>query len=58
MRQETQEIVADSLESLGIDVEIVRVRVDDFFSADPKETDSLNHFLCRHAGVFHRQRKP
>jgi len=46
VRQETQEIVADSLESLGIDVEIVRVRVDDFFSADPKETDSLNHFYA------------
>jgi peptide/nickel transport system substrate-binding protein len=46
VRQQTQEIVADSLEELGIDVEIVRVRVDDFFSADPKETDSLNHFYA------------
>ena len=46
VRQETQAIVADSLEELGIDVEIVRVRVDDFFSADPKETDSLNHFYA------------
>lgn len=46
VRQETQAIVADSLEALGIDVEIMRVRVDDFFSADPKETDSLNHFYA------------
>jgi peptide/nickel transport system substrate-binding protein len=46
VRQETQAIVSDSLEELGIDVEIVRVRVDDFFSADPKETDSLNHFFA------------
>lgn len=46
VRQETQSIVADSLEDLGIDVEIVRVRVDDFFSADPEETDSLNHFFA------------
>ncbi len=46
VRQETQALVADSLEELGIDVEIVRVRVDDFFSADPEETDSLNHFYA------------
>jgi len=46
VRQETQAIVAESLEELGVDVEIVRVRVDDFFSADPQETDSLNHFFA------------
>jgi peptide/nickel transport system substrate-binding protein len=46
VRQETQAIVAESLEELGLDVEIVRVRVDDFFSADPQETDSLNHFFA------------
>jgi peptide/nickel transport system substrate-binding protein len=46
VRQETQAMVSDSLEALGIDVEIVRVRVDDFFSADPQETDSLNHFYA------------
>jgi peptide/nickel transport system substrate-binding protein len=44
VRQETQAMVGESLEELGIDVELVRIRVDEFFSADPKETDSLNHF--------------
>jgi peptide/nickel transport system substrate-binding protein len=46
VRQQTQAIVGESLEELGIHVEIVRIRVDEFFSADPDETDSLNHFYA------------
>lgn len=46
VRQQTQAIVADSLTELGMDVQIARVRVDDFFSANPSDTDSLNHFYA------------
>ena len=46
VRQQTQAIVKDSLEQLGVDVEIERVRVEAFFSADPAETKSLNHFFA------------
>lgn len=46
VRQQTQAIVEKSLEDLGLKVEIERVRVDDFFSADPKQTNSLNHFYA------------
>lgn len=46
VRQQTQAIVADSLKQVGIDVQISRVRVDEFFSADPQDTNSLNHFYA------------
>jgi peptide/nickel transport system substrate-binding protein len=46
VRQKTQAIVSDSLKQLGIDVQISRVRLDEFFSADPKDTGSLNHFYA------------
>lgn len=46
VRQETQAIVKKSLEALGMKVEVERVRVDDFFSADPDQTNSLNHFYA------------
>ena len=44
VRQTTQRLVKESLEEIGIAVEIKRVRVDDFFSADPAQTNSINHF--------------
>lgn len=44
VRQTTQAIVSESLQDLGIDVKISRVRVDEFFSGNPKDTNSLNHF--------------
>ncbi|MGF1566745.1 MAG: peptide ABC transporter substrate-binding protein [Nodosilinea sp.] len=44
VRQSTQAIVSDSLKELGIAVQISRVRVDEFFSSDPKDTNNLNHF--------------
>ncbi|PSN18354.1 peptide ABC transporter substrate-binding protein [filamentous cyanobacterium CCP5] len=46
VRQATQSVVKADLEALGIEVEIDRIRVDDFFSADPKQTKSLNHFYA------------
>lgn len=46
VRQQTQAIVADSLKELGLDVQIARVRVDEFFSANPDDTNSLNHFYA------------
>ncbi len=46
VRQKTQTIVSDSLAKLGVDVQISRVRLDEFFSADPKDTQSLNHFFA------------
>jgi peptide/nickel transport system substrate-binding protein len=46
VRQKTQAIVSDSLKELGVKVEISRVRVDEFFSGDPKDTGSLNHFYA------------
>lgn len=46
VRQKTQAIVSDSLKELGVDVEIARVRIDEFFSGDPEDTGSLNHFFA------------
>ncbi|PSN15395.1 peptide ABC transporter substrate-binding protein [filamentous cyanobacterium CCT1] len=46
VRQKTQTIVSDSLTELGVDVQISRVRLDEFFSADPKDTQSINHFFA------------
>lgn len=46
VRQKTQAIVSDSLKELGVDVQIARVRLDEFFSADPEDTGSLNHFFA------------
>lgn len=46
VRQKTQTLVKESLEQIGIGVEIKRVRVDDFFSGDPDQTNSINHFYA------------
>lgn len=46
VRQRTQGMVGDRLEELGIAVQISRVRVDEFFSANPKDSNSLNHFYA------------
>ncbi|WOD37812.1 peptide ABC transporter substrate-binding protein [Nodosilinea sp. E11] len=46
VRQKTQAIVSDSLKELGVDVQIARVRMDEFFSGDPQDTGSLNHFFA------------
>jgi peptide/nickel transport system substrate-binding protein len=46
VRQKTQTLVEDNLEAIGIEVDIKRVRVDDFFSGDPNQTNSINHFYA------------
>lgn len=46
VRQKTQAIVNDSLQELGVDVQISRVRMDEFFSGNPEDTGSLNHFYA------------
>lgn len=46
VRQKTQTRVQESLEQIGIDMAIKRVRVDDFFSGDPAQTNSINHFYA------------
>jgi len=46
VRQKTQTFIKDSLEELGIDVDIKRIRIDDFFSGDPEQTNSINHFYA------------
>ncbi|MEL6385634.1 MAG: peptide ABC transporter substrate-binding protein, partial [Cyanobacteria bacterium J06626_18] len=46
VRQKTQTAVKESLKQIGIDVEIKRIRVDDFFSGDPAQTNSINHFYA------------
>ncbi len=46
VRQKTQTLVEESLEKLGIEVTPKRVRVDDFFSGDPHQTNSINHFYA------------
>ncbi|WP_198011384.1 peptide ABC transporter substrate-binding protein [Synechococcus sp. PCC 7335] len=46
VRQQTQSFVKDSLAVVGIEVENRRVIVDDFFSANPAQTRSLNHFYA------------
>jgi peptide/nickel transport system substrate-binding protein len=46
VRQKTQERIQANLQAVGIAVDIKRVRVDDFFSADPSQTNSINHFYA------------
>ena len=46
IRQATQAMVQEQLGAIGIDVLIERVRAEDFFSADPDQTNSINHFYA------------
>ncbi|MEO0768527.1 MAG: peptide ABC transporter substrate-binding protein [Cyanobacteria bacterium J06649_4] len=46
VRQQTQQMVRDDLREIGIALEIRRVLVDAFFSADPAQIRSLNHFYA------------
>ncbi|MEO1621197.1 MAG: peptide ABC transporter substrate-binding protein, partial [Cyanobacteria bacterium J06632_3] len=46
VRQQTQQMVRDDLREIGMEVEIRRVLVDAFFSADPAQVRSLNHFYA------------
>ncbi|MEL6469266.1 MAG: peptide ABC transporter substrate-binding protein [Cyanobacteria bacterium J06623_4] len=46
VRQKTQAMVKADLNEIGIEVDNRRVIVDDFFSADPAQTRSINHFYA------------
>jgi peptide/nickel transport system substrate-binding protein len=46
VRQETQSLIKANLKAVGIEVEISRVMEEDFFSGDPTQTRSLNHFYA------------
>ncbi|MBE9062010.1 peptide ABC transporter substrate-binding protein [cf. Phormidesmis sp. LEGE 11477] len=46
VRQQTQEFVKESLAAVEIEVENRQVTMDDFFSANPAQTRSLNHFYA------------
>lgn len=46
VRQQTQNLIKENLAAVGIDVDIKRVVAEDFFSADPSQTRSLNHFYA------------
>ncbi|MDY7020625.1 MAG: ABC transporter substrate-binding protein, partial [Cyanobacteriota bacterium] len=46
VRQKTQEIIKQSLESIGVQVELKSIDASVFFSGDPANTDTLNHFYA------------
>lgn len=46
VRQKTQEIVKQSLEAIGVAVELKSVDPGVFFSGDPANTDTINHFYA------------
>lgn len=46
VRQQTQSMIQENLKAVGIDVDVRRVAAEDFFSADPSQTRSLNHFYA------------
>jgi peptide/nickel transport system substrate-binding protein len=46
LRQKTQEIVKQSLQSLGIGVELKTIDPSIFFSSDPASNDTLEHFYA------------
>ena len=46
LRQKTQEIVKSGLQSLGIEVELKSVDASIFFSSDPANNDTIEHFYA------------
>ena len=46
LRQKTQEIVKQALQSLGIEVELKSIDASIFFSSDPANTDTTEHFYA------------
>jgi peptide/nickel transport system substrate-binding protein len=46
VRQKTQEIVKQALESIGVSVELKSIDASVFFSGDPANTETLNHFYA------------
>ena len=46
LRQKTQEIVKQGLETIGVDVELKSVDASIFFSSDPSNNDTIEHFYA------------
>ncbi|MGF1490966.1 MAG: peptide ABC transporter substrate-binding protein [Microcoleaceae cyanobacterium] len=46
VRQKTQEIIKQSLESIGVEVELKSIDASVFFSGDPANPETLNHFYA------------
>ncbi|NEQ31946.1 MAG: peptide ABC transporter substrate-binding protein [Leptolyngbya sp. SIO4C5] len=46
VRQKTQEIIKQSLESIGVEVELKSVDPTIFFSGDPASTETIEHFYA------------
>lgn len=46
VRQKTQEIVKQGLEAIGVSVELKSIDASVFFSGDPANTDTINHFYA------------
>ena len=46
LRQKTQEIIKQSLQSLGIEVELKSIDASIFFSSDPGNNDTVEHFYA------------
>jgi peptide/nickel transport system substrate-binding protein len=46
VRQKTQEIVKQGLEAIGVNVELKSIDASVFFSGDPANTDTINHFYA------------
>ncbi len=46
LRQKTQEIVKQGLETIGVDVELKSIDATIFFSGDPSNNDTIQHFYA------------
>lgn len=46
LRQKTQEIIKQNLRAIGVDVELKSVDASIFFSSDPSNNDTLEHFYA------------
>ena len=46
LRQKTQEVIKQSLQSIGVGVELKSVDASVFFSSDPSNNDTIEHFYA------------
>jgi peptide/nickel transport system substrate-binding protein len=46
LRQKTQEVIKQSLQSLGVEVELKSIDASVFFSSDPSNNDTVEHFYA------------
>ena len=55
LRQKTQEVIKQSLESIGVDVELKSIDATIYFSSDPASTETVEHFYADLQMFTHRQ---